>query len=277
MASTGKHTQFIDHIDHKSREDRFAYIIWRLKTLSVYYEVHEYATGKNIIVDLGVKGRRIGISSHYDVVPGSGGANDNGAAIAVCLDIIERYLIAKHKPGSLRIFFFDEEENGLKGSSSYVKKIGIGEMRSLINMELVGHGDQFALWPVPVNKQTPMLQKFEYEAKKASRKITRFDQIVTNSADHVPFLEAGLEDSFTITCISDEDMKVAAEYYQAIAEGKPIEVLQNIIFTAPTFAHYHSPTDTVEHINDRTIQMTADSIWNSLQSYHGIGKTYELF
>lgn len=121
MASTGEHAEFIGKLDHKSNSDRFDLIVSRLQSMKVHYEIHHYSTGKNIIVDLEDGKERIAVSSHFDKVEGSGGANDNGSAVAVCLSIIERFINSPSKP-PLRIFFFDEEENNLRGSTAYVAK-----------------------------------------------------------------------------------------------------------------------------------------------------------
>jgi acetylornithine deacetylase/succinyl-diaminopimelate desuccinylase-like protein len=114
----------IKHLDYKSNDKRREIIIGRLKELGVEYRMQEYATGINLIVDLGTGNKRIGISSHFDRVPDAAGANDNGSAIAVCMDIIEKFREKRSQEIGLRIFFFDEEESGLRGSSAYVGKYG---------------------------------------------------------------------------------------------------------------------------------------------------------
>jgi len=257
--------KLINELDYKPSAARLDLIVHQLQKLDVEYVIQDYSTGMNLIVDLGHGNRRIGVSSHFDRVPGSGGANDNGSAIVVCLEIIRRYHL-EQSATPLRVFFFDEEENGLLGSNAYVSQFGISDMESLINMELVGVGDQFALWPVSKNKSTPTLARFERAADGLNVATTRFDQIVTNSADHLPFLKAGLDDSFTITCISDEDLKIAASYYAALRAGKPLDVLQEIIFSAPTFANYHRRSDTADKLDLRALQSTANCIWNTINN-----------
>jgi Zn-dependent M28 family amino/carboxypeptidase len=256
----------VREIDHRTNVERREFIENELDKLSIKYSIHSYATGQNIIVDLGEGGMRIGISSHYDKVQGSGGANDNGAAIAVCIDIIRRHQNQKSQI-PLRVFFFDEEEINLRGSSAYVTSSGTQDILAIINMELVGVGDQFAIWPVPTSKESPLLKKFESEASMIKKKSTRFDQIITNSADHLPFLNHGVDDSFTITCISDEDLRIAAMYYEAMYTGKPFTMLQNIILSAPTFSNYHKSTDTADKLEFKAIQMTSDCIWNTIKDF----------
>src|SRR5439155_16877997 len=58
------------------------------------------------------------LAAHYDSVPGSPGADDNGSAVAVCLECAR--LIKEHKVGSTMIVLFNREEDGLLGSREFV-------------------------------------------------------------------------------------------------------------------------------------------------------------
>ena len=58
------------------------------------------------------------LGAHYDSVPGTPGADDNGSAVAVCLECAR--LIAASQIGSTMIVFFNREEDGLLGSSEFV-------------------------------------------------------------------------------------------------------------------------------------------------------------
>jgi Zn-dependent M28 family amino/carboxypeptidase len=219
-----------------------------------------------LIVDLGKSEKRVGVSSHFDRVQNSAGANDNGSAIAVGIDIIKKFKESGNRDLGIRVFFFDEEETGLKGSTAYVKDHGIQDLMGLINMELVGQGDKFALWPVNESTNGELLTSFELASR--DRKITskRFDQIVTNKADHLPFQKAGLQDSFTVTCISDKDIDAAQHYFSGLKLGLVKEALFEILASAPIFEHYHRPTDTYDRLNEDSIIMTSTTIWNTIIS-----------
>ncbi len=58
------------------------------------------------------------LGAHYDSVPGTPGADDNGSAVAVCLECAR--LLKAHGVGSTMIVFFNREEDGLLGSSEFV-------------------------------------------------------------------------------------------------------------------------------------------------------------
>lgn len=48
----------------------------------------------------------------------------------------------------MAVFFFDEEERGLKGSQAYVAEYGTERFLGIINLEMLGQGDRLALWPL---------------------------------------------------------------------------------------------------------------------------------
>lgn len=255
-------TDFIRQLDHKSNSQRLLLITGWLKARQVPYHTQTYATGTNLIVDLGDAPKRTAIGSHFDIVQHSGGANDNGSAIAVCLHLIEKFIAGPLTDAALRIFFFDEEETGLKGSAAYASRYGVADLNGLLNLELVGAGDKFALWPLNAGSTGRLLETFEQSAAKAGIDAIRFDNIITNSADHVSFRRAGLADAFTITCISEDDIKAAGLYYAALARGAGADKLREILSRAPVFAHYHQPTDTYDKIDEQALLRTAGVIWN---------------
>jgi Zn-dependent M28 family amino/carboxypeptidase len=61
------------------------------------------------------------LGAHYDSVPGTPGADDNGSAVAVCLEAAR--LIKKYDIGSTMIVFFNREEDGLLGSTEFVSHL----------------------------------------------------------------------------------------------------------------------------------------------------------
>jgi Zn-dependent M28 family amino/carboxypeptidase len=263
-----KYRNLIKQLDNKLNYERLEIIIDWLDNKKVSYQKQGYSTGTNLIVDLGKRKKRIGVSSHFDTASSSAGANDNGSAIAVCLDIIEKFRTFGHDELGIRIFFFDEEETGLRGSTAYVRKHGLGDLHGLMNMELVGMGDKFALWPLDAKAKGQILETFERVAKMDKIESKRFDRIITNIADHVPFQKAGLKDCFTITAISSEDIEVSDHYYKALEFEVDHLTLYEILSRAPIFHHYHRPTDTYEKLSEESILMTSSAIWKTIVGVH---------
>ena len=255
--------EIVKLLDGQPNAMRRALIIEHLDAWGVRYVAQKYATGTNLFVDLGQTESKVGVGTHFDRVPISAGANDNGSALAVGLDVIHRHQEAGSTAG-VRVFFFDEEETGLKGSQAYVAQYGVQNLTGLLNMELVGMGDKFALWPVDTSGSGPLLQAFEAVSEQQQVSCSRFDQIVTNTADHLPFRQAGLRDAFTITCITDQDIATAQHYCRAIEQHANTAELMEILAQAPLFKHYHQPTDTYEKLSEAALAMTSAAVWETI-------------
>lgn len=257
--------EIVKRLEKCSNRERFEIINETLNKIGVSFSLQKYSTGENILIIPEGKERKIGIGSHFDVVPGSGGANDNASAVAVCLEILNRLKSHSFKNINICVFFFDEEESGLKGSEAFVKEYGVSGFAGLINLEMVGQGNKFALWPLEGSSGGKTLSSFEKAAHNAGIFSRRFDKIVTNSSDHVNFRKGGLEDAFSVTCISDKELEVSKEYYQGQKDGLKIEELREIMRKAPLFQHYHQPTDLSHHLSEAALQMTADTVWSTLE------------
>ena len=275
--------QTVQQLENKTDQERFKFILHFLRKNEINYQLHNYKTGKNIIIKTSHNNEDsskpyIGISSHFDVVPLSGGANDNATSIVVCLDILMKIKnevkqnpsFLENLPFDIIVFIFDEEEKNLLGSRAYVQECGRhqiqkGKLIGLINLEMVGQGDKLALWNLDNTIQAgKVLATLEETAKEGGIFTKRFDKIVTNSADHVSFKNAKLEDAFTITCISQKDIQVSYQYYEAQSNGASIFTLMEIINQAPIFQHYHKPTDLSEHLNEESMQRVSNLIWKTL-------------
>lgn len=80
------------------------------------------------------------VDAHFDGVPGTPGANDNGIAVAALLEI-SRILSAGHYRRSLEFIAFDLEEYGLVGSEEYIQEFNQAEQSILgvLNLEMIGY------------------------------------------------------------------------------------------------------------------------------------------
>jgi Zn-dependent M28 family amino/carboxypeptidase len=71
----------------------------------------------NIVVTTGAGPYRV-LGAHYDSVPGTPGADDNGSAVAACLECAR--LLKDFAGPSTMIVLFNREEDGLLGSREFV-------------------------------------------------------------------------------------------------------------------------------------------------------------
>jgi hypothetical protein len=84
-------------------------------------------------------GRAVIVSAHYDSVPGSPGANDDGSGTVLCLELAR---VLKRLPTrqAVRVCLWGAEENGLVGSRYYVKQLdeaGVGRITGCFQNDMV--------------------------------------------------------------------------------------------------------------------------------------------
>lgn len=80
------------------------------------------------------------LGAHYDTVPGTPGADDNGSAIAVCLECAR--ILAMQEIDNTMIAIFNCEEDGLLGSRDFVahrKSAGGQSLEEVHIFEMVGY------------------------------------------------------------------------------------------------------------------------------------------
>lgn len=256
---------YIQALEGKSDNERLRIIQSCLDEWKIAYQLQPYGSGTNLFIKPN-KSPYIGISCHFDVVPFSPGANDNASAIAIVIELIRRNIASPTQQIGLQFFFFDEEEKQLKGSKAYIKEFGIEGMMGLFNLEMVGQGDRLALWEVESDAKGLLLETLEKTGKENGVPVLRFNKIVTNYADHMSFRGAGVNESFSITCISQKDLEVSLHYYKAQELGVDNSTLQEIMAQAPLFHHYHQPTDKSDYLSEQTLQMTAQTLWQTIQA-----------
>jgi hypothetical protein len=152
------------------------------------------------------------------------------------------------------------EERALRGSRAYLADCGVGNLRALLNMELVGMGDRFATWPSSHGRSGQAVCAFEAAATALGTTSTRVDGLVETSADHAPFRSRGLTEAFTITCVSSKDLEAAQEYRLAAGRGVYQDEIHAIMSRAPLFQLYHRSTDTSGHLSEASLRLAADAI-----------------
>lgn len=111
-------------------------------------EVHEFKfqgkTHQNLILNLNSTSSSdfppILIGAHYDAVPGTPGADDNGTGVAVLLEMAEVFASNPFKY-PVRLVAFDLEEYGLLGSTAYAKylKDKQEKLRLMLSLEMLGY------------------------------------------------------------------------------------------------------------------------------------------
>lgn len=178
------------------------------------------------------------VTSHYDSVPGSPGANDNGSGTSTILEIA-RMLKDYPTDKEIRFITFGAEEIGLVGSTYYVNQLSDDEVtRSTanFNLDMVGTAWKPAsqLYVNTVDGKANLVWDY---VKSASDELGHPNDLLKlyqfGRSDHVPFYNAGIDSALFIWM---EPGTAALEPY------------------------YHSPQDTIDHVSSEKIKIVGDIV-----------------
>lgn len=115
---------------------------------------------ENLILDLPKSSQQapILIGAHYDTVPGSPGADDNGTGLAVLLELA-RFFSQQPANYPIRLVAFDLEEYGLLGSIAYAEKLKQNQqaLRLMLSLEMLGYCN-----PNPHSQKYPAFLEYFY-------------------------------------------------------------------------------------------------------------------
>jgi acetylornithine deacetylase/succinyl-diaminopimelate desuccinylase-like protein len=180
------------------------------------------------------------VSAHYDSVPGSPGANDDGSGTVLCLELarVLRYL-PTHQ--ALRFALWGSEEQGLLGSRHYVSQLApeeIARIKGVFQNDMVAtsHDPATAYWLLSVDGA----DNATTSAVRAAAGRLGYDPrvhgpVARGSSDHVPFHEKGM----------------ASANFSWRGEGGPAQ-LEPI---------YHTPEDTIrDNISLERLQVSLELI-----------------
>jgi len=159
---------------------------------------HRFATfegrGDNYVVDIGGGERTLVLAAHHDAVPGSPGANDNAASVAILLTLLERLAAAPPSRLRVRLFFPACEELGYLGARAYVRETPLDRIAGVLSLELCGVGDTLAIWDA--GAETKFLKTvcgaFEGLGRRADETYHVVGRIPVFGSDHRAFAAAGI-------------------------------------------------------------------------------------
>lgn len=183
-------------LEGRTNAERETAVARYLASRGVPFERHRFDSfegrGENLAVELGSGDRVLVLIAHHDAVPGSPGANDNAAAVAILLHLLPRLAV----PGGLRVrfLFTAAEELGYLGARAWVRDLGIAEVVGVLSLELCGIGDSLALWDV--TEPTPFLRTIRGALEGLGRRSDESYHVVGRipvfGSDHRAFAAAGV-------------------------------------------------------------------------------------
>ena len=211
-----------------------------------YFQKFTITSYKNIITTCNVIGSIKGqiapdtiiiFSAHYDHI-GNGkfaalvedetdtiynGANDNASGVALLIELAKHYVNLKENKYSILFMAFSGEEMGLLGSRIANESINPGNLKAVINFDMMGR-------PLSDNQQKCIVVS-RYSTKKTIKELNKSlgkgvdffikDQFpnehLEDRSDHASFKQC--KNSFTFTCISPTDKF----YHSPFDESKTID------------------------------------------------------
>ncbi len=184
-------------LEGRDNAGREAAVARWLTARGVAFRRHRFATfegaGENFAVEVGGGGAALVLIAHHDAVPGSPGANDNAASVAILLSLLARWS-ARPPRGRVRLLFSACEEIGYLGSRAWVRAHGVDDVRGVLSLELPGVGDSLAVWDAA--EPTPFLAAvrgaLESLGLRAEAGYHVVGRIPVFGSDHRAFAAAGV-------------------------------------------------------------------------------------
>jgi len=203
--------------------------------------------------------------AHLDSVRAGAGINDNGSGVAALLETARQ--MARVAPKNrLRFAFWGAEEQGLIGSTHYVRTLPAAERAKLglyLNFDMIGSpnhvfelyggdgsaGEQAVSSPLLSAKIVDVFERFYADRGFASRRVSSGAR-----SDHKPFADIGVPFGGIFT--GAEQIKTAedAKTWGGTA-GEPYD------------ACYHRACDTLDNVNEEALDVNADLVAHTLLFY----------
>jgi hypothetical protein len=149
-------------------------------------------------------------------MPGSTGANDNGAGVVVLLCWL-RLALAQPPRIPLEVVFFDLEERGRVGSRAYLEQVGADNVRAMVNLDIGGVGDTIVVAPRHHVEQGPLHQPLQRTADSGACPFQIGERLPPG--DDLTFEQAAIPN--IAACILPwQDREAVLEIGQAIHQGQ---------------------------------------------------------
>ena len=238
---------YVRLLEGRSNSGRQAILGQLLVARGISFSRFPFATfegsGENFAVDVGQGSRTLILVGHHDAVPGSPGANDDGSAVAILLDLLERLTLEPPRRLRVRVLFTGAEEIGYLGARCYVRAVRLDDVVGVLSLELCGIGDALAIWDaVPPWERAPVLLTFcgalEELGYRRDETYHVVGRIPLFGSDHRAFAAAGLP-AFGLTVVPSREAAALRQFV-----FNPIRSLfRQLVRRPPPFDTYHTARD----------------------------------
>jgi Peptidase family M28 len=230
-------------LEGRSNGEREAAVARWLRARGVPFVGERFETfegrGENFCVDVGRGDRALVLIAHHDAVPGSPGANDNAASVAILLALLERWA-TREPPVRVRLLFTACEELGYLGSRAWVRAHGVADVIGVLSLEMPGVGDSVAVWDATA--ETPFLaavrRALEGLGLRADESYHVVGRIPIFGSDHRAYAAAGVP-AYGLTSIPTAHADALRQFV-----FHPVRAtLRSTVRRPPPFDTYHTARD----------------------------------
>jgi aminopeptidase YwaD len=212
--------------------------------------------GDNFCVELGRGDRALVLIAHHDAVPGSPGANDNAASVAILLSLLDGWA-AREPRGRVRLLFPACEELGYLGARHWVRARGVTDVRGVLSLELPGVGDSVAVWDATVETAflTALRRSLEGLGLQADTSYHVVGRIPVFGSDHRAFAAAGVP-AYGLTSVPSAEVETLRQFI-----FHPVRAaLRGGARRPPPFDTYHTARDTSATLDPRALDRVAAAL-----------------
>ena len=244
--------------DNAAREAAVA--SW-LGARGVPFTRHRFATfegrGDNYVVDLGAGDRTLILIAHHDAVPGSPGANDNTASVAILLALLERLAATPPSRLRVRLLFPACEELGYLGARAYVRDASLDRVAGVLSLELCGMGDTLAIWDA--GAQTTFLSTVRGALENVGRRADETYHVVGKipvfGSDHRAFAAAGIP-AYGLTMVPASE----ADALRAFVFSPMKSALRAVKRRPVPFDTYHTTRDALGTLDAAALDAVVEAL-----------------
>ena len=251
-------TRLLEARDNAARE---AAVARYLTARGVPFTRHRFASfegrGENFAVDVGGGDRVLIVAAHHDAVPGSPGANDNAASVAILLALLERLAAAPPSRLRVRLLFPACEEMGYLGARAYVRDTALAGVIGVLSLELCGIGDTLAVWDAA--ESTPFLgtvrAAFESLGRVADESYHVVGRIPVFGSDHRAFAAAGVP-AYGLTVVPLAEAEALRRFVFSPVKSAVAAVARRPV----PFDTYHTRGDALATVQPAALDMVVESL-----------------
>ncbi|MGH7278991.1 MAG: M20/M25/M40 family metallo-hydrolase, partial [Candidatus Rokuibacteriota bacterium] len=252
IASARSPYDLVALLEGRDNAAREAAVAAFLAARGVVFERHRFATfegqGENFSVEVGSGDRVLVLIAHHDAVPGSPGANDNAASVAILLHLLERLRVPPRL--RVRLLFTAAEELGYLGARAYVQAVSVADVIGVLSLELTGVGDTLAVWDAAA--ETPFLARvrggLEARGLRADETYHQVGRIPVFGSDHRAFAAAGVA-AYGLTVVPAREADALRQFVFSPVRS----ALLHVVRRPPPFDTYHTSRDSAATVDPRAL------------------------